>query len=212
MKDSLFFLRQWATAPLRTAAVTPSSRALARIMTRDITAATGPVIELGPGTGVFTNALRDRGVAEHNITLVELNPDFAVLLKRRFPAACVLQMSAADIAASSGLREGSAGAVLSGLGLPSLSTRQVVKIMQGAFRCLRPASAFYQFTYGPRCPVPDDILNFLGLQAERVGGTFFNLPPASVYRITRAPIWPNQIFDRRMASGRSRRQLDVSGD
>lgn len=211
MKDSLFFLRHWATAPLRTAAVAPSGRALARIMTRDITPATGPVIELGPGTGVFTRALRERGVAEHNITLVELNPDFAVLLKRRFPAACVLQMSAADIAASPALREGSAGAVLSGLGLPSMPTRQVVKIMQGAFRCLGPAGSFYQFTYGPRCSISDDVLNFLGLQAERVGGTFFNLPPASVYRITRAPIWPNGMLGHRMASA-SERQLDVFSD
>ncbi|TIX91698.1 methyltransferase domain-containing protein [Rhizobium sp. P44RR-XXIV] len=211
MRDSFFFLRHWAAAPLRTAAVAPSSRALAKIMTRDISVATGPVIELGPGTGVFTKALRDRGVAEHNLTLVELNPDFAVLLKRRFPAACVLQMSAADIATSAALREGSAGAVLSGLGLLSMPTRQVVKIMQGAFRCLGPAGAFYQFTYGPRCPVSDDALNFLGLQTERVGGTLFNLPPASVYRITRSPIWPNERLDRRMAGG-APRYLDAFGD
>ncbi|MFK0166745.1 class I SAM-dependent methyltransferase [Rhizobium sp. NPDC090279] len=212
MKDSLLFLRHWATAPLRTAAVAPSSRALAKIMTRDITAATGPVIELGPGTGVFTRALRDRGVAEHDITLVELNPDFAVLLKRRFPAACVLQMSAADITASPALREGGAGAVLSGLGLPSMPTRQVVKIMQGAFRCLGPVGSFYQFTYGPRCSVPDDVLNFLGLQAERVGGTFFNLPPASVYRITRARISSNDRVADRVSGDASCCQLDVFSD
>lgn len=208
MKDSLFFLRQWAIAPLRTAAVAPSGRALAKLMTKDITAATGPVIELGPGTGVFTSALRNRGVAEHNITLVELNPHFAKLLKRRFPAACVLQMSAADLAASPALREGAAGAVLSGLGLLSMPTRQVIKIMQGAFRCLGSVGAFYQFTYGPRCPISDDVLNFLGLQAEKIGGTFFNLPPASVYRITRAPVWPNGILNRGMTSA-LHRHLDV---
>ncbi|AYG64659.1 MULTISPECIES: methyltransferase domain-containing protein [unclassified Rhizobium] len=211
MKDSLFFLRQWATAPLRTAAVAPSGRALAKIMTRDITPATGAVIELGPGTGVFTRALCGRGVAECDITLVELNPDFATLLKRRFPQARILQMSAADIPEAPGLREGGAGAVLSGLGLLSMPTRQVVKIMQGAFRCLALKGGFYQFTYGSRCPVSDDVLNFLGLQAERIGGTFFNLPPASVYRITRAPIWPNEILDRG-AAGASRRPLDVVGD
>ena len=82
-------------------------------MTQDITPATGPVIELGPGTGVFTHALRNRGVAEPDITLVELNPDFAALLKRRFPQARVLQMSAADIPEVPMLREGSVGAVLS---------------------------------------------------------------------------------------------------
>ncbi|WP_245432652.1 MULTISPECIES: methyltransferase domain-containing protein [unclassified Rhizobium] len=181
-------------------------------MTQDITPATGAVIELGPGTGVFTHALRNRGVAEPDITLVELNPDFAALLKRRFPQARVLQMSAADIPEVPMLREGSVGAVLSGLGLPSMPTRRVVKIMQGAFRCLVPEGGFYQFTYGPRCPVPDDVLNFLGLQAERIGGTVFNLPPASVYRITRAPVWPNDILERRMTGGAARRVSGVVND
>lgn len=210
MKDSLFFLRQWAMAPLRTAAVAPSGRALARLMTSEITPATGRVIELGPGTGVFTNALRNRGVAEHNITLVELNPHFAILLKQRFPAARVLQMNAADVSESVDMQEDSAGAVLSGLGVLSMPTGVVVKIMQGAFRCLGPTGAFYQFTYGPRCPVSDGVLNFLGLRSERIGGTFFNLPPASVYRITRVPSWPNEALYHRAANNASQRELGAS--
>ncbi|MFS8048561.1 class I SAM-dependent methyltransferase [Rhizobium sp. BR 314] len=207
MKDSLFFLRQWAMAPLRTAAVAPSGRALARLMTSEITPATGRVIELGPGTGVFTNALRNRGVAEHDITLVELNPDFAALLKQRFPTARVLQMNAADVSDSAEMVEDSAGAVLSGLGVLSMPTGVVVRIMQGAFRCLGPTGAFYQFTYGPRCPVSNGVLNFLGLRSERIGGTFFNLPPASVYRITRAPSWPSGTLYRRVANGAPRPEL-----
>ncbi|MBB6488154.1 class I SAM-dependent methyltransferase [Rhizobium lusitanum] len=209
MKDSLFFLRQWAMAPLRTAAVAPSGRALAKLMTSEITPATGRVIELGPGTGVFTNALRNCGVAERDITLVELNPDFAVLLKQRFPTARVLQMNAADVSDSAEMQEDSAGAVLSGLGVLSMPTGVVVRIMQGAFRCLGPTGAFYQFTYGPRCPVSNGVLNFLGLRSERIGGTFFNLPPASVYRITRAPSWPGGTFHRRAANGASRPELGV---
>ena len=50
---------------------------------------------------------------------------------------------------------------------------------------MRPTGSFYQFTYGPRCPVPRPILDRLGLKATRVGGTIRNIPPASVYRITR---------------------------
>lgn len=172
-------------APLRTAAVAPSSRTLARLMTQDITPQTGPVIELGPGTGVFTAALCERGIREGSLTLVELNPKFAELLRRRFPAARVLQMNAADLRTIPVLSGNCAGAVLSGLGLPSLPTRQVVDILRGSFQCLRPGGAFYQFTYGPRCPIASNILGRLGLEAERVGGTLFNLPPASVYRITR---------------------------
>ena len=63
----------------------------------------------------------------------------------------------------------------------------VQAILIGAFACLRPDGAFYQFTYGPACPVPQAILQELGLQARRIGGTWANLPPAAVYRIERAP-------------------------
>jgi phospholipid N-methyltransferase len=63
----------------------------------------------------------------------------------------------------------------------------VQAILTGAFFYLRPGGAFYQITYGPHCPVADVILDRLGLQATRIGQTFRNLPPASVYRISRRP-------------------------
>jgi len=61
--------------------------------------------------------------------------------------------------------------------------RKVIAILIGAFRSMRPDGAFYQFTYGPRCPVPPRLLEHLGLEAKRIGGTFANLPPAAVYRL-----------------------------
>jgi phospholipid N-methyltransferase len=50
---------------------------------------------------------------------------------------------------------------------------------------MKPGGAFYQFTYGPRCPVQKTILESLGLTAKRIGGTVRNIPPAGVYRISR---------------------------
>jgi phosphatidylethanolamine/phosphatidyl-N-methylethanolamine N-methyltransferase len=44
---------------------------------------------------------------------------------------------------------------------------------------------FYQFTYGPRCPLPATLLERLNLRAQRVGSALLNLPPAAVYRISR---------------------------
>jgi hypothetical protein len=66
-----------------------------------------------------------------------------------------------------------------------MSPVQIAAILSGAFSVLRSGGSFYQFTYGPRCPVPRSILDTLGLQATRIGGTVRNLPPASVYRISR---------------------------
>lgn len=75
MKDRSLFLKHWAKTPLRTASLTPSSRALANIMVSEISAATDSMLELGPGTGVFTKAAIERGIPEANVTLIELNPE-----------------------------------------------------------------------------------------------------------------------------------------
>ena len=80
--DSLQFLRAWAGDPLRVAAVAPSSRSLAWLMTSELGPSQGPVIELGPGTGVFTRAMIERGVDESDLTLVERGPEFASMLRR----------------------------------------------------------------------------------------------------------------------------------
>ena len=76
-------------------------------------------------------------------------------------------------------------AIVSGLGVLTMPPRQVKGILSGAFRYLRPDGAFYQITYGPRCPVPQYILDHLQLEESFVGKTMRNIPPASVYRIKR---------------------------
>ncbi|MGO7726283.1 phospholipid methyltransferase, partial [Rhizobium ruizarguesonis] len=67
--DFLHFFRSWIRHPLRVAAIAPSGDSLARIMTSEIAALDGPIIELGPGTGFFTRALLARGVSEADLTV-----------------------------------------------------------------------------------------------------------------------------------------------
>ncbi len=179
------FLRAWIANPLQTAAIAPSGKALARLMTRDLSPQTGPVIELGPGTGAFTYAALARGVPEANMTLIEYSAEFARLLGRRFPKAEVVRGDAAKLRRIGPQQGLQAGAVISGLPVLTMPPRQVIAILDGAFHHLRPDGAFYQFTYMPRCPIPQRLLDRMGLKAVRVGRTFANLPPASVYRITR---------------------------
>lgn len=185
LKDLLRFLRAWAAAPLQVAAISPSGTALARLITSEITAAHAPVLELGPGTGVFTQALMDRGLDPRNLTLVEIGADFATHLRARFPGARVLQADAAHLDATGIFPDAEAGAVISGLGLLSMPVHTVEMVVTSAFDCLRQDGHLYQFTYGPRCPVPQEILERLDLRARRIGGTWQNLPPAAVYRISR---------------------------
>jgi phosphatidylethanolamine/phosphatidyl-N-methylethanolamine N-methyltransferase len=183
--DSLQFFRAWAGDPLRVAAVAPSSRSLASLMTRELGRAQGPVIELGPGTGVFTRAMIERGVDESDLTLVERGPEFASMLRQRFPKARVMEIDAARLGRHALFHGAEAVAVVSGLPLLSMPPRKIMAIVAGAFGYIRPTGCFYQFTYGPRCPVPRPILDRLGLKAVRTGGTYRNLPPAAVYRLSR---------------------------
>ncbi len=185
MAETLGFFQAWLRSPLRVAAIAPSGRALARLITRDISADTGPVIELGPGTGVFTRALIARGVRPADLALIEFGSEFAIALQARYPAARTLWMDAARLDTVELFGGAPAGAVVSGLPLLSIPPRKVRAILMGAFGKMRPDGAFYQFTYGPRCPVPSPLLASLGLEAERIGGTLANLPPAAVYRIRR---------------------------
>lgn len=183
--EALQFFRAWLSEPMRVAAVTPSGRALAALMVSEVSAETGPILELGPGTGVFTRALLARGVAEENLALIEFDSAFAAKLNADFPRARTLSMNAArlrDVELFDGMP---AGAVISGLPLLSMAPRTVYSILEGAFAHLRANGAFYQFTYGPRCPVPRPLLDRLGLKATYLGGTFANVPPAAVYRIQR---------------------------
>jgi phospholipid N-methyltransferase len=183
--DHYRFIRSWIADPFRVAAVAPSGEALARLMTRDILPAEGAVLELGPGTGAFTRALIARGVRESDLTLVEFGEEFAGILQERFPDARVLQMDAARLGKHDLFPGQVVSAVVSGLPILSMPPRKMMAILSGAFSYLGPAGSFYQFTYGPRCPVPKPILDRMGLKAERIGGTVRNLPPASVYRISR---------------------------
>ena len=181
--DSVHFFRTWLSDPLRVGAVAPSGEALAYEMTRELSE--GPVLELGPGTGVFTRAILARGVEEASLTLVESEPSFAAKLGRHFPRARIVDIDAAHLS-DHGLFEGAPlAAVISGLPLLSMPDPKVTAILSGAFAHLRPGGAFYQFTYAWMCPIRRHVLDGLGLEATGLGWTMRNVPPAKVYRITR---------------------------
>jgi phosphatidylethanolamine/phosphatidyl-N-methylethanolamine N-methyltransferase len=185
--DFLSFFTAWMAAPGRVGAIAPSGAALAELITRDITANTGPVLELGPGTGAFTYQLLKRGLRQQDLTLVEYGSEFMRLLQLRFPGARVLWMDAARLASERLFEGAPVGAVVSGLPLLNMSPRKVISIVGGAFSYIRPGGALYQFTYGMRCPVRRPILDRLGLRATLVDRAILNVPPAAVYRLTRRP-------------------------
>lgn len=187
LNDTMHLLRAWLRDPRSVGALAPSGPALARLMTAHVDHARGPVIELGPGTGVFTRALLERCLPGRRLVLVETDPVLASTLAQRYPHARVLRMDAARLGCSSSLfGDERASAVVSGLPLLSIPADKVEAIVEGVFeRQMQQDGVLYQFTYGLRCPIPRALRQRLGLEAERIGGAWLNLPPAWVWRFRR---------------------------
>ena len=186
LADQTSFLKSWFKQPMKTGAVAPSGAALARLITQDLVPNGGPVMELGPGTGAFTRSIVSKGVAESDLTLIENNPQFAELLRQRYPDARLLEMDVTRMRWHQDTWKGmQAQAVISGLPLLTMGLRAQWNVVGACMHSLRQGAAMYQFTYTASCPISLGVLQRLGLKAERVGGSFFNLPPASVYRIFR---------------------------
>lgn len=184
-RDHMAFLGSWLRRPLRVAALAPSGRQLARLITHRIDPGGGPVLELGAGTGAFTAELLTKGVPAANIHAVELDDRMAEVLTDRFPDVNVTVASATMLIRDGFPLRGDFAVAISGLPVLSMSAQDQVRILAGVFRRLRPGAALYQFTYGHRCPFSALILARLGLRSQRMGGVVRNLPPASVYRVTR---------------------------
>lgn len=179
------FFRQWLMHPRSVASVTPSSPELAAAMLAELPPGTRRVIELGGGTGVFTEAALAHGVAGDELLVLELNRDLARHLHERFPGVRVVRGDARELPvlaeADGYLQGGPADAVLSGLGILSMERSTQRRIVASAFECLREGGRFVQFTYGPRAPVSDRVVTELGLKVRRGEFVLRNVPPATVY-------------------------------
>lgn len=179
--EAALFGREWLRAPLRVGAVAPSSAKLARAITDGLRPADGPILELGPGTGVFTSALLARGIAARKLAAIEASEGFASSLARLHKEIAVIHGDAARVGHLNPFGPAAAGAVVCGLPLLSIPPAKVLRILAGSFWALRPGGEFRLFTYGPRCPVSAPILSRLGLVAHRASFVALNMPPASVY-------------------------------
>ena len=180
LDDEVRFIRTWLGKPLSTGAVTPSGRALARVMAAYVDPRTrGPVVELGAGTGAVTQALVDRGVDPARLVLVESDATFCRMLQARYPSARVVHGDAYGLRRILGtLLTEPAVAVVSGLPLFTKPLRIRLRLLFEAFGLMAPAAPFVQFTYNAVAPIPRRLERVRVEASERV---WRNIPPARVW-------------------------------
>jgi phosphatidylethanolamine/phosphatidyl-N-methylethanolamine N-methyltransferase len=170
------FLRGLVSNPKGVSAPTPSSRALARAIAAQVDIArSGVVLELGPGTGVVTNALLQHGIAGKRLIAIEQTGYFAGLMRTRFPAVQVVQGDA--LAFEDHIPSGATvAAIVSGLPLLQFPLPVRQSLLRRALACQSSGGKFVQLSYSWRPPVAPEA----GMMLEKTM-VWRNFPPAHVW-------------------------------
>lgn len=177
--EGLRFLRVLFAHPRQIGAIAPSSSGLARAMAAQIDISqSGPILELGPGTGALTRGILARGVAPERLTLIEYDPMLAKSLAADFSGARVICADAFDLAKA--LQDQASEpfiAAVSGIPLLNFPRPMRDRLLHSVFERLAPGAPFIQFSYGLRPPIESTAET----SAKRAATIWMNLPPARVW-------------------------------
>ena len=192
LAEKFLFLKRWIENPRSLGSITPSSRALSEKMATTVIRENQMailrgdyILELGPGTGPFTQALLEAGTPPEQLICLEFDPHLVQFLKKRFPQLLILEGDAArleDILPPHTHQK--IATIVSGIPMVNLSRDIQTQIVEAAFRVLQPGQKLYQFTYSPFSSISSRTFN---LQKERVGTVFKNFPPATVWSYCKKP-------------------------
>jgi phosphatidylethanolamine/phosphatidyl-N-methylethanolamine N-methyltransferase len=185
-RETVTFIKQWARNPFQMGSIIPSSRALANLISRcamDGLSDDCMVLELGSGTGRFTQGLLDAGLSPERLIAMELDPTLISFLKNRFPSLQIIQGNAAfltDFLPKEMI--GRIGVIVSGLPMLSLSAIVQEKILESCLDVLHPCGSLLQITYSPFSSISAERY---GMRKIHMGRSWSNIPPANLWRYTR---------------------------
>ena len=181
LSDTTLFLQEWLANPKRTGSVVPSSKRLAAAMARWLPANPESfVLELGPGTGIVTEALLKRGLREEKLVAIEHNPKLAKLLRERFPRAHIITGDAwqlDDLLRNNREPIESVGAVISSLPLLNFPPAEAEALTQKIRAVLEPDGNWVQYSYHLGKKQARGAASFQ-LRASKI--VWLNFPPARV--------------------------------
>jgi len=181
VESRLRFLKQWVRNPREIGSVTPSSRFLTREVVEPIKASQARlVVELGPGTGVFTQALLAALPADGKVLAIDTNASFVEHLRRTIPDRRLTAVHASAEEVDRLVAEAgwpAADAIISGIPYSLLPRPVMFGILRAARRALREDGLFIGYQYSRM--LRPHLLDFFGNVHYR--SLLLNLPPAFVY-------------------------------
>jgi phosphatidylethanolamine/phosphatidyl-N-methylethanolamine N-methyltransferase len=184
--DEIRFFKGWMDGPKAVGSIVPTSAVTSRRMASVIDTTSGfPVLELGPGTGVVTKAILERGVSPNKLVCVEYSDDFVSHVRRLFPGVNVIQGDAFDLDSTLGpLADQTFDCVVSGIPLLNFPMPERVALIEDLLGRIPAGRPVVQITYGPRSPVAPGRGNYV---VEKLDFVVRNIPPAHLW-LYRRPI------------------------
>ncbi|MGF9693626.1 phospholipid N-methyltransferase PmtA [Rhizobium sp. 0TCS1.26] len=182
--EEIRFFKGWIDGPKRVGAILPTSGVTARRMASVITPQSGlPVLELGPGTGIITKAILERGIAPEKLVSIEFSTDFYQHLTRSFPQVQFINGDAFDLQNTLGsLRDQQFDSVISAIPMLSFPMERRIALLEDLLDRMPAGRPVIQITYGPVSPIvarPDRY------QIKHYDFVVRNIPPAQLWTYTR---------------------------
>jgi phosphatidylethanolamine/phosphatidyl-N-methylethanolamine N-methyltransferase len=183
------FLKNFIKSPGTIGAILPSSPFLAKLITSDIgLKKASAIIELGPGTGVFTSHVLNIKRADSKFFVVELNREFYDTFKQKFPSVKIYNENATKLSAMVKLEKiDSVDVIICGLPWASFPAQLQDDLLNAILDVLGPGACFTTFAYLQGLILPAGIRfkktlkkHFSSIKISRI--EWRNLPPAFVYR------------------------------
>jgi phosphatidylethanolamine/phosphatidyl-N-methylethanolamine N-methyltransferase len=167
--------------PKVNASITPSSKRAARGMVKGLHLDQMKyVVELGPGTGVFTDILSERLPADCKILLIELEEEYIKPLREKYDDRFeIVKSSACELEAL--LKERGVESVdLVISGLPYNMPEEVKhKLQETLLKLTNQGTCMRWFTYFPRAMKR----HYRQFQMSRACFVMWNLPPMWIYTV-----------------------------
>ncbi len=192
MREKLLFLKTFLLHPTQVGAIAPSGPGLVRMMVDSFDwSAVRAIVEYGPGTGVFTEAVLERVSPDAKFFAIEYSGDMVRATQHRCPTADIAQDSVTNVVELCRKRGISqVDAILCGLPWASFSESLQREIMGAMFAVLPPGGQFATFAYlqGLALPAGRRFARHLHEHfsvVEKSPTVWRNLPPALVYRCVR---------------------------
>lgn len=183
--EEIRFFKGWRSNMKAVGSIVPTSGITARRMASVVNPHSGlPVLELGPGTGVITKAILQKGVRPENLVSIEFSTDFYQHLLTRFPGVDFINGDAFNLDETLGGRKDQQfDCAISGIPLLNFPMHKRVSFIEGLLARVPVGRPVIQISYGPLSPVvamPDRY------QISHYDFVVRNIPPAQlwVYRKT----------------------------